>query len=476
MAMMHPFASLDELAAGLRSGACSAVDLARHYLDRIVRSQPKLAAFATVDADGALAAAAAADARRRQRQVLGPLDGIPVAVKDMFDTAGQPGACGSAAWAARRAERTSAVVERLQRAGACIVGKTRMVEFAFGAWGLNPRLGTPWNPWDLATQRIPGGSSSGSAVAVAAGLVPVAIGSDTGGSVRTPAALNGVTGLKATRGAVDLAGALPLSAALDSVGVFARTAADTLTVFAALADRPVAIDASAPASAAGPGAVIEGATCPAMPIAGTTIAVLDETAFGGPVDADVVAAYQAAQATFAAGGARLVRRAWPFDVAEIIAAAGVVMAVDGWHLHGAIAADPAAPLGDAVRARLLAGRDIDPATYQAALARHAALARSWPAWLGEAAALLTPSLPIVACPVADADERSTALALFARAGNFVGACGAALPAGFSATGLPIGVQLLARGGDEARLVRLADAFQQRTSFHRRTPDLAALGL
>jgi len=451
------FWTLRDINDALASGAFRATDLVRRSLSRIERSQPKLAAFATVDAESALIAAAEADARRAKGSPLGPLDGVPVAVKDMFDTAAKPGACGSLAWESRRAKATSAVVERLQRAGACIVGKTSMVEFAFGAWGTNPHLGTPWNPWDLAVHRIPGGSSSGSAVAVAAGLVPIAIGSDTGGSVRTPAALNGVTGLKATRGTVSLAGALPLSTSLDSVGVFARTADDASTVLAGLSEQPAA--------------PVEGLT-----LAGTTIAVLDERGFGGRVDPEVATAYQKAKSLFEHAGARLETRIWPFDVAEIIAAVGVVIAVEGWQQHRAIVSDPNALIGAAVRARLLAGRDIDGATYQAALAKHHALARMWPDWLGDAAALMTPSLPIVACPITEVDENSTALALFTRAGNFVGACGLSLPAGFSTRGLPIGVQLLARAGHENHLTAIGKAFQQNSTFHLRMPELDALGL
>lgn len=451
------FWTLGKLGEALASGAFGATDLVRLSLERIERSQPRLAAFATVDAEFALNAAAEADARRAQGRPLGPLDGVPVAVKDMFDTAGKLGACGSLSWKSRRAKRTSVVVERLQRAGACIVGKTCMVEFAFGAWGINPYLGTPWNPWDLAVHRIPGGSSSGSAVAVAAGLVPIAIGSDTGGSVRTPSALNGVTGLKATRGTVSLAGALPLSASLDSVGVFARTADDASTVLAGLAEHPAA--------------PIEELT-----LAGTTIAVLDERGFGGKVDPEIVAAYHKAEALFEAAGARLETRTWPFDVAEIIAAVGVMIAVEGWQQHGAMVSDPNALIGPAVRARLLAGRDVDTTTYHAALAKHHALTRMWPTWLGDAAALLTPSLPIVACPITEVDENSTALGLFTRAGNFVGACGLSLPAGFSTNGLPIGVQLLARAGQENRLAAIGKSFQQNSTFHLCTPVLDGLGL
>ncbi|MDH4095698.1 MAG: amidase, partial [Betaproteobacteria bacterium] len=188
--------TLLEQSALLRAGQCSSRELVDAHLARIEALDGKLHAFVEVYAAEARALADAADVARRARLPLGPLHGLPIGLKDLCDIAGRVGTIGSKMWARRVATGTSATAERLLAAGMIPLGKLHMVEFAFGAWGTNPLMGTPWNPWDLSRARAPGGSSSGTGVAVAAGLVPAGIGSDTGGSVRVPAAFNGVVGLK----------------------------------------------------------------------------------------------------------------------------------------------------------------------------------------------------------------------------------------------------------------------------------------
>ena len=163
-------------------------------LARIERFEPKLQAFVSVNAGNARKAAEAADMAIRSGHAVGPLHGIPIAIKDLVEIEGEVAMGGSAAWRARRASRTATLMRKLMAAGTINLGKTHTVEFAYGGWGTNQQLGTPWNPWDANTHRTPGGSSSGSGVAVAARMAPWAIGTDTGGSVRIPAAWNGVTG------------------------------------------------------------------------------------------------------------------------------------------------------------------------------------------------------------------------------------------------------------------------------------------
>ncbi|KAG1602484.1 hypothetical protein G6F46_013881 [Rhizopus delemar] len=175
------FATLGELADGLAKGRYSSVELTQHFLDRIAQANPALGAYVSVDSAGALRLAEAADARRRAGYgLLSPLDGVPVAAKDLCDIQGQVTTAGSEAWRERRSSVTATAVTRLLDAGMVMLGKTHMVEFAFGGWGTNPVMGTPRNPWDLQAPRIPGGSSSGSGVAVAAGLAPAALGPRAG--------------------------------------------------------------------------------------------------------------------------------------------------------------------------------------------------------------------------------------------------------------------------------------------------------
>jgi aspartyl-tRNA(Asn)/glutamyl-tRNA(Gln) amidotransferase subunit A len=212
----------------------SPVDLIEAVLKKICANDPKLHAFIEVYGDESRLAAEAADKAIRSGHAIGPLHGIPVALKDLVEIEGRVVTGGTKIWFQRRATCTATLVRRLIAAGMIIIGKTHLVEFAFGGWGTNERLGTPWNPWDPDVARIPGGSSSGSAVAVAARLVPWAVGTDTGGSVRLPASYCGVTGLKTTIGRISTHGILPLSSTLDTPGPIARTVEDTAILYSAM--------------------------------------------------------------------------------------------------------------------------------------------------------------------------------------------------------------------------------------------------
>ena len=216
-------ASIAELSAALHAKRVSAIELARETLDRIARHNPALNAFVTVDADGALAAAKVADAALAKGEG-GPLTGIPIAHKDVLMTAGLRTTCGSRMLESFVAPYDAFVVERLKRAGSVLVGKTNMDEFAMGSSSENSHFGPVKNPWNLGC--VPGGSSGGSAAAVAAQLIPGATGTDTGGSIRQPAALSGICGLKPTYGVCSRYGLVAFASSLDTPGVFARTALD----------------------------------------------------------------------------------------------------------------------------------------------------------------------------------------------------------------------------------------------------------
>src|SRR3984893_11129795 len=210
------FFPVHTLAAEIAARRLSPVDLVDEYLARIERLEPKLQAFVSVNAARARLAAEAADKAIRSGHAVGPLHGIPIAIKDLVEIEGEVAMGGSAAWRDRVARRTASLHRKLMAAGMINLGKTHTVEFAYGGWGTNQHLGTPRNPWDPTEHRAPGGSSSGSGVAVGARLAPWAIGTDTGGSVRIPAAWNGVTGLKATIGPGSTFRVLPLRPTLDT--------------------------------------------------------------------------------------------------------------------------------------------------------------------------------------------------------------------------------------------------------------------
>jgi len=461
---IEPFASLAELATALARGEASSLELAEAYLERIRRLDPALNAYVHVDENLARRHARAADERRASGLRLGPLDGVPVALKDLLEVEGFPTGVGSAPWKQRISTTTAVVVRRLLAAGMVPLGKTHMVEFAFGTWGTNPHLGTPWNPWDLATHRVPGGSSSGSGVAVAAGLAPAAIGSDTGGSVRIPAALNGITGLKTSGGLVSTEGAFPLSTTLDTIGPMTRSAADAALLVAAMLGE----DASARAFAA------LAATAPADSLAGVRVTVLPADQYPIAVEPDVAAAVAAAAGVLRALGAEVTERRFPFDFDDLMRRNGQLTAAEAWSVHRTYVEDERLPIGPGVRRRVLGGKAITVADYIDALAHRRSARRQWVDWMQSSDALLTPTVPMTACPVEAVDETVTPLASFTRAGNYLDTCALSLPAGFSGRGLPVGAQLLGRPGTDAALLGIGIAFQRVTDWHRRTPDLAPL--
>jgi aspartyl-tRNA(Asn)/glutamyl-tRNA(Gln) amidotransferase subunit A len=220
-----PYATIVELARALRAGSTTPTALAEQYLERIERLNGRLGAFKRVMPERAMAQAKAAEAEMSAGIDRGPLHGIPYAAKDLYDVAGVATTAGCPLLESNIAERDGAVIRKLNDAGAVLLGKTVTVQFAYGGAGINNQHGTPHNPWQREPH-LPGGSSSGSAVAVASGMVPMALGSDTGGSVRIPAALCGISGLKTTVGQISRAGVFPLSWSLDTVGPLTRTAQD----------------------------------------------------------------------------------------------------------------------------------------------------------------------------------------------------------------------------------------------------------
>jgi aspartyl-tRNA(Asn)/glutamyl-tRNA(Gln) amidotransferase subunit A len=463
------FASLTEQAAALRRGTMSSRELTRHYLDRIRRLNPRLHAFIDVMEDEALKLADAADLRRAAGLPLPPLNGLPIALKDLCEVQGRVTTGGSAAWKTRRSTVTATIVDKLLAAGMVPLGKTHMVEFAFGGWGTNPVCGAPWNPWDTRTHRVAGGSSSGSGVAVAAGLAPAAIGSDTGGSVRIPAALNGITGLKTTYGLISLYGTIPLSTTLDTIGPMTRTAADAALLTAAMAGP----DSHDPNTLAAP-ALDFGDLSAATDIRGLRIAVLSADQFPGAVHPDVIRVWTETVASMRKLGARVEETKVPIDFNEVMLRNGRLIAAEAYALHRAYIEDQTLPIGPAVRARVLSGKAITAADYIAARADQRQMSAAFAAWMRDWDALLTPVNPIPAIPVDQVDEGQTPMATFTRAGNYLGTCGLSLPAGFSKEGLPIGVQLLGAPFTEPTLIRIGRAFQDATDWHKRQPDLSGI--
>jgi len=466
------FQSIACLARRLRSGELSPVALAEHFLERARALDPALNAFHLLCPERALAAARAAEAALAGGIDLGPLHGIPYAAKDLFDVAGLPTHAGSTLLGDAPAAADSAPVAALARAGMVLLGKTNTVEFAYGGVGINHHTGTPRNPW-AAEPHVPGGSSSGSGVAVAAGLAPMALGSDTGGSVRIPAALCGVVGLKTTVGRISRAGVFPLSWSLDSVGPLARTVEDAALAFQALQGA----DPRDPPTL-GPGPADALATLDAG-VRGLRLAFA-ETVFWDEVAPEVAAAVRECGRVFADLGARVESIPFPEAAeAQALNRQGLVIAAEAYAVHRERLADRFDRFDPIVGYRIRKGAEIAAADYIRSVRTWEALRVRAAATLAEVDALLVPATMRPAVPLAAADADKDAYAAVNLAylrntaiGNILNLCGLALPCGFTAGGLPIGLMLYARPFAEPLLLRIGRAYEQATAWHRRHPPLA----
>ncbi|MET0345021.1 MAG: amidase [Casimicrobiaceae bacterium] len=464
-----PFHSLADLARELATGESSSREIVDACLARIAALDGRLHAFIDVYRDDALASADAADRERRAKWPRGPLHGLPIALKDLLHVAGRQTTAGSKNWRGRISDHTATSVERLIAAGMIPLGKTHLVEFAFGGWGRNEPMGAPWNPWDTTVHRVAGGSSSGSAVATAAGLTPAAIGSDTGGSVRIPAGLCGLTGLKTTYGLVSLYGAVPLSGTLDTIGPLAHTAEDAALLTAVMAGP----DPRDPATLAAPRFDLAAALADAGGVRGMRITVLPVDQFPAIVCADALATRESMIDALSDLGARVEEARVPLDFDDVMVRNGRIIAAEAWAVHRAYIEDPALPIDPWVRKRMVSGKTIAAADYIDELAARQRAAAAFATWMRDRDALLTPTLPIAATPLVDVDEGTTPLATFTRAANYLGACALSLPAGLGSEGLPFGVQLIGAAFADAKLLRIGRAVQQTTPWHRERPDLSA---
>lgn len=460
-----PFQSLSHLSGLLARGELSSRALVDACLAKITATDTKLHAFVDVYGDDARALADAADRTRTAGFARGPLFGLPIAFKDLLEIDGRQTTAGSKSWLGRKSNHTATAVTRLLDAGMIPLGKTHMVEFAFGGWGRNEPMGAPWNPWDLDTHRVAGGSSSGSAVAVAAGMVPAAIGSDTGGSIRIPAALCGLTGLKPTYGLISLYGAVPLSTVFDSLGPLAHAVEDV----AMLTDAMAGPDPRDPATLAAPPIDCMAALQGAIDVRGMRITALVPEQFPAYLSTDVRRGRDDAIAIFRSLGAIVDEARAPFDFNACSAALGMMLAAEAFAFHRAYVEDLAVPIDPWVRKRMLGGKAISAAEFLDALNTARRTQAEFATWMRGRDAFLTPTLPITAVPVVDVDESTAPLAVFTRVVNFVGGCGLSLPAGLSSDGLPFGVQLIGAPFTEPVLLRLGRAFQDVTDWHRRRP-------
>jgi aspartyl-tRNA(Asn)/glutamyl-tRNA(Gln) amidotransferase subunit A len=440
--------TIEALAAELAAGRTTSVGLTEAALARAEDPAGEGArVFTRIHARRALASARASDTLRAAGLARSPVDGLPLSVKDLFDIAGEPTPAGSVLLRdAPPAARNALVIDRLLAAGAVIVGRSNMTEFAYSGLGLNPHYGTPRNPWDRASGRIPGGSSSGAAVSVTDGMAVAAIGSDTGGSVRIPSALCGLTGFKPTARRVSMAGVLPLSPTLDSIGPLAASVRCCAILDAILAGEPVALPAPAE-------------------LADRVLAIPTEVVLDG-LDDTVAPAFDAACARLEAAGARLRRVALPeFGELAKIHARGSFTAAEAWAWHRGHIETSAAAYDPRVVSRIAAGASMSAADLLDLIAARRRWIAAVEARIAGFDALLMPTVPQVA-PRIDALMHDDA-AYFRANGlmlrnpmliNFLDGCALSLPC--HAPGeAPVGLMLAAARGRDRHLLALGQAVE-----------------
>ena len=438
--------TIADAAAGLRDGRTTAVELVERCLDAIARRDGELNAFITVMADDARAAAAQADREREAGRPLGPLHGIPVSVKDLLDLRGLPTTAASRARAGHRAAADAPALAALRRAGAIFLGKCNLHEFAFGTTGADSAFGPTRNPH--APAHVAGGSSGGSAVSVAAGMALASVGTDTGGSIRIPAAACGVVGLKPTFGELSCDGVVPLAPTLDHVGPLGLTVGDVAAVHRALAGGGAAVAAAGGGDDGGlPAAIRIG---------------LPRRYFLDLLDPAVRTAFEAALDRLRAGGAALAAADIP-HAPEIPWTYRHTQLREAYAAHAATLETRGNDYSPTVRQRLELGRSVSPADYARAQALRATLRREVDAALAGRHALLLPTLAIpaprlgaeeVAVGDRTTDVRSVTLRL-TQLFNLTGHPAVSIPCGTTPDGLPCAAQLVGRRAATARLLEVA---------------------
>jgi aspartyl-tRNA(Asn)/glutamyl-tRNA(Gln) amidotransferase subunit A len=458
------FAPIHVLGERLHARTLTATALLECYLQRIRRYDAKLHAFVSIHEREARIAAESADIALQVGKPLGALHGIPIALKDLIEIEGLTTTGGSAAWRDRVSTVTADVVRRLSAAGMIVLGKTHLVEFAFGSWGTNTTMGTPWNPWDLKAHRTPGGSSSGSGVAVAAALAPAAIGSDTGGSVRIPAGLCGIVGLKATVGRISNHGTLRLSDTLDTIGPLTRDVEDAALVYSALHGPEVS---DPPTLTHAPVDVLTGLK---LPVTGLRLAVLPPADLG-ELDGEVAGAFDSALEVLRGLGVRIDTLRLPVAFASLADLTGKIIAAEGHALHRDWIHRDDLPFDPDVRDRLRAGKAMSAADYIRLMAQRQRLRHEVDGLLSDFDALVLPTMPLPAIPLGEVDQSQAPMSRLTRPINLLDLCAVAVPCGFSRAGLPISLQIVGRGGEEARILRIGWAFENATDWHARRPAL-----
>lgn len=467
MSALHDL-GLVETADAIAQGAITSEAATASALHRLEALGPRYHAVMLIDRDGALEAARAVDLARARGEDIGPLGGVPLAHKDLLYRAGRVCTGGSLIRKDFVPDVTASVLERLDGAGALDLGTLHLAEFALSPTGFNAHYGHGRSPWNLDYGS--GGSSSGSGAAVAARLVSGALGSDTGGSIRHPSAMCGVTGLKPTNGLVPLYGAMPMAPSLDTIGPLTRSVRDAARMLSVIAG-PDVRDAT---TLAAPERDYESGL--SGDLKGVTIAV-PQGYYRTTADGEILALMDESLKVLKAAGAKVVETTVP-DMALINALMQVVMTCEAATLHRQWLEERPGDYGAQVRARILPGFALPATRYVEAMMMRAKVAQDWlHRAMGGADMVHIPTLPIAVPSIAETTQgapEDVAVAIArvthcTRAINYLGLPSLSVPCGFTANGLPAAFQLVGRPFGEPVLLRAGDAYQRRTDFHLRVP-------
>ncbi|MDJ0957788.1 MAG: amidase [Arenicellales bacterium] len=450
-----------ELLVQLEREEITNLELVESFLSQIEKHDSELGAFIVVYSEEARKLARAADKAKANGHAVGPFHGFPVAVKDIIDIEGKITTGGSKVWEQRRSPLTATVVRRMFDAGMIVLGKTHTVEFAMGTFGTNRHMGSPKNPWDLKSHRVPGGSSAGTGVSVAAGMAPWGIGTDTGGSVRIPSAWCGLAGLKTTIGRVSVHGILPLSHTLDTPGPMCRCVEDTALLYRLMAGPDPQDTRTLIKSVEDPIPGLHNG------VSGLKLARLPDSELES-VHKDVADAYEESLQILEGLGAQLCEVTLPRSFAEMGVLVGRIIGAEGYSYVGELIDDDTLPVDDDVRPRIAIGRDMSARDYLLTLREQQQIKAEFDSALIGIDALLTPTTAEPAPRIEDIDQSGTA-AGFTRPVNLVERCAVVLPNGFTAQGLPTSLQIVCAPYQEALALRVGWAYEQATEWHQRFP-------
>jgi aspartyl-tRNA(Asn)/glutamyl-tRNA(Gln) amidotransferase subunit A len=449
------FRSIQEAAQLVRARQVSPVELTRIALERIERYNARLNAYITVTSDWAMALAQQAEHEIAVGRYRGPLHGIPLGLKDLFETAGVRTTAGSRILADQVPTEHAPVVAKLLDAGSIIVGKHNLHEFAGGFSNINPFYGTAHTPWNV--EHLAGGSSGGTAAAIADGLCFGGLGSDTGGSIRVPAAYCGISGLKPTYGRVSKRGVTPLSGSLDHVGPMARSAADCALLLKAIAGYdPADVDsADMPTD--------DYTADLGRDLAGLRVGVIGSFLTDSRVDSEVRGAVERAVEALGSGGARLdpVEVASPDEQNRIL---GVIVSAELAEIHARWVEARPTDYSPELLAWIKQSAELKASRLSAALRAQKASIRAADQLMREYDALVAPTTPIVA-PTVEVED----MGLFTESFDLNGLPALSIPCGFNQAGLPIGLMIVGRRWGERTVLRIGDAYQRLTDWHRRRP-------